>query len=121
MQYVTRIFTLFCVALFLSGCATLADSVSSKGTGQFRIYEKDFDTVWSAVLDVIKVSKLQLVSENKGDGEILAQRGLSALSYGENVAIFVEKQGSEVKTRVEVVSKKALATNVFATNWEKKY
>jgi hypothetical protein len=96
----------------------MADSVNSKGAGQFRLYDKDFNTVWSAVLDVVNSSKLKLVSENRGEGQILAQRGMSALSYGENVAIFVESQGSDVKTRVEVVSKRTLSTTVFATNWE---
>ncbi|GAC1527841.1 MAG: hypothetical protein NVS3B11_28560 [Collimonas sp.] len=43
---------------------------------------------------------------------------MSAFSYGENVAMFVEPSGSKDKTKVEVVSKKTLATNVFATNWE---
>jgi hypothetical protein len=35
------------------------------------------------------------------------------------VAIFVESAGGATKTRVEVVSKKAMATNVFATDWSK--
>ena len=34
------------------------------------------------------------------------------------MAIFIEKQGSELKTRVEVVSKKAMKTNILAKNWE---
>lgn len=113
-----RTFLLLSFVLFLIGCATIVDSISEKGTGQFRVYEKSFDTVWNAVLEVVSASKLQLVSENRENGQILAQEGMSAFSYGENVAIFVEKQGSEEKTRVEVVSKKTMKTNVLAKNWE---
>jgi hypothetical protein len=53
------------------------------------------------------------------EGYILAQRGITAFSYGENVAIFVESVNGVTRTRVEVVSKKAMATNVFAPDWSK--
>ena len=60
-----------------------------------------------------------MVAENKADGSILAQRGITPLSYGENVAIFVEQSTGGSKTKVEVVSKKAMATNFLATDWAK--
>ena len=50
---------------------------------------------------------------------MLAQRGVTLMSYGENVAIFVESVNGVTKTRVEVVSKKSMATNIFAPNWSK--
>ena len=68
--------------------------------------------------DAIKAAGLQFVSGNREDRSILAQRGITAFSYGENVAIFVEKV-EDVKSSVEVVSKKAMATNIFAPDWAK--
>lgn len=118
MQSATRAIALLCLALLLSGCATMADSIDAKGTGQFRVYDKDYDTVWNAVVDVVTASQLDVVSRDKDNGQILAQRGMSALSYGQNVAVFVETAGSATRTRVEVVSKKAVATDVLARNWE---
>ena len=118
MRYATRAVALLCLALLLSACATMADSIDAKGTGQFRVYDKDYDTVWNAVLDVVTASQLDVVSRDKDNGQILAQRGMSALSYGQNVAVFVETAGSATRTRVEVVSKKAVATDVLARNWE---
>ncbi len=41
---------------------------------------------------------------------------MSFASYGENVAIFVEKV-DESQTKVEVVSKRTLATNITAADW----
>lgn len=55
---------------------------------------------------------------DKGKGEILAQRSMTFFSYGENVAIYVERTGEPSETQVEVISKRALATNITATNWE---
>ncbi len=104
--------------LIIGGCATMADSIDAKGTGQFRVYDQDYDTVWNAVLDVVSSSQLDLVSRDKEQGQMLAQRGMSALSYGQNVAIFVEPAGTASRTRVEVVSKRAVATDVLARNWE---
>jgi len=99
-----------------SGCATLADSVAAKGTGPSKVYSASKELVWPVAVDAVKYSDLDLVSESKESGMILAQRGITAFSYGENVAIFVEAE-NEKSCRVEVVSKKAMATNVFAPDW----
>lgn len=101
----------------LQGCSTLADSRAEKGTGKSREYSASFDRVWKVVPGALSELSLPMVADNKQEGYFLAQRGMSAFSYGENVAIFVEPAGATDKTRVEVVSKKTLATTVFATDW----
>jgi hypothetical protein len=58
------------------------------------------------------------VNANRDDHLVLAQRGITAFSYGETVAIFVDK-AEEMKSTVEVVSKKAMTTNIFAPEWAK--
>jgi hypothetical protein len=110
---------LFAAALS-SGCATLADAQAAKGSGTSKVYDKPYDVVWDAVLESVKSSGLSLVSENKEKGSILAQGAISAFSWGENVAIYVEDVGGKIKTRVEVVNKRALATNITAANWERR-
>ncbi len=45
-----------------------------------------------------------------------SHRSVSALSWGENVGIFVKKI-SNSKTSVEVVSKKVVSGSIFATDW----
>ena len=101
-----------------TGCSTLADAKAAKGTGTVRVYEKPYDFVWDAVLASVKSTSLALVSENKSDGAILAQGAVGAFSWGENVAIYVEDVGGKVKTRVEIINKRALATNITAADWE---
>jgi ribosomal protein L21E len=103
---------------FVSGCSTLADAQAAKGQGTSKIYNKDYETVWLATKEVVSNSGLALVTENKEKGTILAQRAMTAFSYGENVAIFVESEKEQNKTKVEVVNKRALATNITAANWE---
>jgi hypothetical protein len=48
---------------------------------------------------------------------VLAERGATLFSWGEKVAVFVAK-ANVTETKVEVVSKRALATNIIAPNWE---
>ncbi len=116
-----RFFLALCALTFLattSGCSTLADAKAAKGTGTVRVYDKPYDVVWDAVLTSVKATSLALVSENKSDGAILAQGAVGAFSWGENVAVYVEDVGGKVRTRVEIINKRALATNITAADWE---
>jgi hypothetical protein len=100
-----------------TGCATLADAQSARGTGAAREYPVSMERVWGAIPAVLSELQLPLVSQNRANGTVLAQRGITPFSYGENVAIFVESVDGAIRTRVEVISKKAMATNIFAPDW----
>jgi hypothetical protein len=63
------------------------------------------DAVWSAIPPILTALQLPLAAENKSEGYILAQRGVSLGSYGENVAILMEQSTGGSKTKVEVVPK----------------
>jgi hypothetical protein len=105
-----------CMVLFSTGCSTMADAKAGKGTGISQTFSVASDRVWQVLPSAVKSAGLDYVSGNKDEGYALAQRGLSVLSYGENVAIFIDKP-TAASTKVEVVSKKAMATNVFAPDW----
>lgn len=107
----------FAALALATGCTTLADARAAKGSGPSREYAASMDKVWNTIPAVLKELELPLVSQNRAEGTVLAQRGITAFSYGENVAIFVEPVGGQVRTRVEIVSKKAMQTNIFAPDW----
>ena len=102
--------------LFAAGCTTLGDARKAEGEGVKRTYQATFKQTWDASLASLTRLKLSIASENQEKGYILAQRGMSAFSYGENIALFVKRQNDAACT-VEVVSKKAMATNIFAPDW----
>lgn len=106
--------------LSVSACSTLSDARKAKGQGTAKIYNSNMDKTWSTVIQVLSEIELPMAGENKQEGYILAQNGMSIGSSGENVAIFLDKTNDPNKTKVEVVSKKAMATQIFATNWEPK-
>jgi hypothetical protein len=101
---------------FISGCSTLSDARNAEGSGVKRTYQATMKQTWDASLTALRNLNLSIASENEQKGYILAQRGMSAFSYGENIALFVRKQ-SESSCTVEVVSKKAMTTNIFAPDW----
>lgn len=103
----------------LQGCTTLADARKARGTGESRVYDAPADAIWSALPGVLKAVGLEHVGDNRAEGYVLAQRGITPFSYGENVAIFVEALPKSGRTRVEVVSKKSMETNIFAPNWSR--
>lgn len=54
---------------------------------------------------------------DKNLGQILLGSNVTWYSFGERVAIFVERQ-TYTKTRVEVVSKKVFAGDFLSPDWE---
>lgn len=111
---------LACIAL-MSGCSTMSTSIAARGSGTARVYAVSTDQVWAVLPGVVRTAGLDYITDDKQQGMALAQRGMSAFSYGENVAIFVSAVHSQpevIQTRVEVVSKKTFAPNILATNWE---
>jgi len=104
------------IFVFIQGCTTLADARKAEGEGIKKTYTAPVDRTWDATVKALEKLKLEIATQNKSDGYILAQRGMSFLSYGENVAIFIKKKGA-TESEVEVVSKKAMKTNIFAPDW----
>ncbi len=104
-------------ALTFTGCATTSDAQADRGKGVIVSYAAPFDKVWAALPEILKDLGLHVGSANEKDGVILVDNGVSAFSWGERVAIFVERIGTQGNSRVEVVSKDALGTNLTATDW----
>jgi hypothetical protein len=117
MKLLTKLLIIFTLSILTSGCNTLADSIAAKGSGEYRIYDESYDVVWDATTDIIQSSSIDLISADKKRGKILAQGGITPISWGENVAIFIETIKDQTKTRIEIISKRSLATNITARNW----
>ena len=102
--------------LLVQGCSTLADARKAEGEGIKKTFPATYERTWNASNTALVKLKLEIASENRDKGYILAQRGMTFASYGENVAIFIRKKADK-ETNVEVVSKKSMATNIFAPDW----
>jgi len=103
-----------------TGCATLSTVREAQGTGTAKVYFLSLSDLAPKARKALGTLGLQIVeTETSEDGRkisILAEKGLSTFSYGERVAVFLTEVGPQ-QTKVEVVSKKVLATNIFAKTW----
>ncbi len=105
------------LAVVLGGCTTTSDDVlQARGTGAKQAYQRAFDATWEAALCSVRAAGLGVTSENKADSYILAERGMTALSYDEYVAVFLRAVSAR-ETEVEVVSKRTVEPNAFARDW----
>lgn len=103
----------------LIGCSTLKDVRGARGSGTTHVFDAPFDTVWNVIPKAANELDLAVVGTYPDDRYILVERGWTAFSWGEKVAIFAEPLGT-TRTEVEVVSKRVLATNITAPSWERK-
>ncbi len=115
-QNLTTLSIAFLSLALLSGCTTLADARKARGQGISQTYAADYETVWHVIPEAVTSLGLQIATVDSPGRCVLAQRGMTAASYGENVAVFADRAG-EHATRVEVVSKKIMETNVLAPDW----
>src|SRR6266496_1515310 len=77
--------------LGLTGCTSLNTAAKSQNRGERVVYNASFNEVWTAVPQVITNVGLQYVSVNVDKHMFLARGGITGFSWGENVAIYVEK------------------------------
>jgi len=115
----TAILLLTCtLALACAGCAGL-DSLRPVGgatpPGMTMLYRQKPDTVFQAALIALPQVGLHVAEVDPAERYILAERGINAMSNGENVGLyFTPHQGG---TQVTVASRRKVSTNVAAKDF----
>ena len=101
----------------LAGCASIGSVSGLRGHGHAGVYDMPYEQVWDALPRAMQSLKLAVALKDEKEGKILTDTPLTLFSYGEAVAVFVDRV-SDTRTRVEVVSRKKLGTNVFAFSYQ---
>lgn len=116
MKYM-KVVLLTLLVLGVNACASVETMREVGGNGTANVYNVSYDKAWEASKDAVVDAGGRLNEEDKAQGYIIGTFGMSAFSWGEKVSIFLTALDKNA-TEVEVVSKRALATNVTAKNWE---
>lgn len=104
----------------LAGCASLSTvRAAAPDAGRSMVFKRPIAEVYPAVQETVSWLDLNIAEKNDQEHTILASKGMSALSWGERVRI-VCKPLSASETQVTILSKRVVATNVFATDWADK-
>lgn len=102
----------------LCGCSTTRTVSQMQGRGNKIVYNAPFDSTWRAAVDAAQLSDLRVVDANRDTGYIAAKRGLRPETFGENVGVWVTREGPN-QTGVEVVSRQAGPPVLWLKNWER--
>jgi hypothetical protein len=125
----TRLHLIALAALsLLTACSGANDLGTGKTGKSITVSEVSYDKVWNAALAAVNETKgdqkleveksLHVTKQDKAKGRIEAESGMSALSWGEVVGIFISPAHDAPQHRIEVESLTKMKTNLFANNWE---
>jgi len=109
------------LALLLFACAACAglDSLRPSGgatpPGVSMLYQQKPDQVFQAALTALPMIGLHVVEIDPTKKYILAERGINAMSNGENVGVYFAPH--ESGTQVTVASRRKISTNVTAKDF----
>ncbi|MDP2208767.1 MAG: hypothetical protein Q8K98_08335 [Bacteroidota bacterium] len=104
-------------SILLVGCASTADAVRSKHEGTTQVYDISPEQAWSVAKTVMQWEGATEIEEHKEQNYITASVGMTAVSWGAVVAVWVETFGKEY-SKVTVVTKRRMQTNIFTSQTE---
>lgn len=107
------LFFLF-IMIVITGCATMSDVVRSKDEGTDRIYPVTTDQAWEIARTVFRWEGADAIEEHKSEGYMLTSSGMNFVSMGAVMGAWIEPVDKN-KTRVTVVTKRRIATNIATT------
>jgi hypothetical protein len=102
-------------ALLLSTPGFAQEILEGRGTGQKKLYKADLEKAWRAMPRAVVQSGATVKESDKGKCAVVGETGVSAFSWGERIAVFCEKK-SDTEIEIEVVSKRAFALNLAASD-----
>lgn len=115
------------MAMVMAACANTSDLGQGRTGKSITVTGHSYDQVWDASLAAVQETigdqslevekRLSLTKADKKAGRIEASTGMSLLSWGEVVGVFISPVTADTYT-VEVESRAKLQTTLFANNWE---
>ena len=121
MKKVVYLFLVLLFATIFNGCSSVTTiSESPREAGVSKIFKINKANANLEVKKAFESNKIKLKTEKELDeknSEIVGQTPVTAFSYGEIIRVILEKT-SEEETLVRILTKRVLATNVFAkSDW----
>jgi hypothetical protein len=107
---------LFLALGMLVGCATMSDVMTAKheGKGTSREYPVDADQAWEVAKTVFRWEGADAIEEHRPQGYMLTSSGMNFASYGTVMGAWIEPLDAS-NTRVTVITKRRIATNIATT------
>ncbi|MFQ5786222.1 MAG: hypothetical protein ACE5H8_15555 [Alphaproteobacteria bacterium] len=107
------------LTILLTGCASVDTVKEAQGEGVTKVYAAAYEPVYKAALSAAKTLELEVVEKNPEAGRIVLSHGVTPLSWGERIAVFLTKVDDR-STEVEIVSKPVLEPLNFPPDWPRR-
>jgi len=99
---------------WVTGCATTADVLKAKDEGTSKVYPVNADQAWKITRTVFRWEGADAIEEHRDEGYMLTSSGMNLVSAGAVMGAWVEPVDQN-NTKVTVVTKRRLATNIATT------
>ena len=106
--------------VWVTGCATLGDVVRSKDEGTVQVYPVNADQAWEIAMTVFRWEGADAIEQHRSEGYMLTSSGMNLVSSGAVMGAWIEPAGQD-STKVTVVTKRRIATNIATTLTEKTF
>ncbi len=100
--------------IVIAGCATMGDVMRSKDEGTARTYPVTADQAWEIAKIVFRWEGADAIEEHKSEGYMLTSSGMNLVSTGAVMGAWIEPVDKN-NTKVTVVTKRRIATNIATT------
>lgn len=114
-QHVSML-ALLVIMVGMVGCATMSDVVRAKSEGQgtSKVYPVSADQAWEIAKTVFRWEGTDAIEEHRAEGYMLTSSGMNLVSAGAVMGTWIEPVDPE-NTRVTVITKRRIATNIATT------
>jgi hypothetical protein len=102
------------VLMWFAGCATMGDVAKSKAEGTSKVYPVTAEQAWDISKAVFRWEGADAIEEHKTEGYMLTSSGTNFVSWGAVMGAWIEPIDKD-NTRVTVVTKRRIATNIATT------
>ena len=116
-KYRIKILGLLLISVMLAwvtGCATMGDVVKSKDEGTAQVYPVNADQAWEIAMTVFRWEGADAIEQHRSEGYMLTSSGMNLVSAGAVMGAWIEPAGQN-STKVTVVTKRRIATNIATT------
>ncbi len=100
--------------LILAGCATMSDVAQSKNEGTSAVYPVNADQAWEISKTVFRWEGADAIEEHRDQNYMLTSSGMNFVSMGAVMGAWIDPVDQN-NTKVTVVTKRRIATNIATT------
>lgn len=102
------------LVILIAGCATMSDVVRAKDEGTSKVYPVNADQAWDIAKTVFRWEGADAIEEHRKEGYMLTSSGMNFVSIGAVMGAWIDPIDQN-NTKVTVVTKRRIATNVATT------